>query len=113
MWGSNSDDAVLASGEGGQVKVDPEQSVYITRTGTKYHRAGCRSLARSQIPIALKNVGNYGPCGIRRPPVLTTTTAKTPDVVQAAPRAPYVRVLGPTCQSCSMGYRQQILVLSA
>ena len=28
-----------------------EQTVYITRTGSKYHRAGCQYLSRSQIPI--------------------------------------------------------------
>jgi hypothetical protein len=36
-----------AGGEAG------ETIVYITRTGAKYHRAGCRSLSRSSIPIKL------------------------------------------------------------
>jgi micrococcal nuclease len=89
LWRSNASDAVLlASAEGAQEKVDPEQTVYVTRTGTKYHRAGCRSLARSQIPIALKNIGSHGACSICRPPMLTRGDgAKTPAVVQAAPRS--------------------------
>ena len=47
-----------------------DQTVYITRTGTKYHRAGCRSLARSSIPISLKGAKarGYTPCAICRPP---------------------------------------------
>jgi endonuclease YncB( thermonuclease family) len=87
LWGTHSHDAVLLASGDGQGKVDPDQIVYVTRTGTKYHRAGCRSLARSQIPIALKNVGSYGACGICRPPVLSDTTSKTPDVLHAAPRS--------------------------
>jgi micrococcal nuclease len=43
--------------------------VYVTRTGTQYHRAGCRYLARSQIPIALSEaVKKYGACDVCRPP---------------------------------------------
>lgn len=34
---------------------DGEQVVYITTTGSRYHRAGCRFLSRSQIPVALKD----------------------------------------------------------
>ena len=29
-----------------------EQTVYITKTGKKYHRAGCRSLSKSKIPVS-------------------------------------------------------------
>lgn len=44
--------------------------VYVTRTGEKYHRAGCRCLARSQIPMALADaVKRYGSCSVCRPPV--------------------------------------------
>jgi endonuclease YncB( thermonuclease family) len=86
LWGATNP-VQLASAENGQEKVDPEQIVYVTRTGTKYHRSGCRSLSRSQVPIALKNVGSYGACSICRPPVLTGTTAKIPAVVQASPRS--------------------------
>lgn len=42
--------------------------VYITNTGEKYHRDGCRTL-KSKIERKLSEVrGNYGPCGICNPP---------------------------------------------
>lgn len=48
-----------------------EQTVYVTRTGRKYHRSGCRHLARSSIPILLKHAAaRYDPCLICAPPVL-------------------------------------------
>jgi endonuclease YncB( thermonuclease family) len=39
-------------------------SVYITRTGAKYHEGGCRHLAKSQIAISLKDAEaqGYGAC---------------------------------------------------
>lgn len=45
-------------------------TVYITKTGEKYHAEGCRHLAKSKIPISLidaKNSG-YEPCKTCRPP---------------------------------------------
>lgn len=44
--------------------------VYITRTGSKYHRAGCRYLRKSSIPITLKKAksGGYTPCSVCNPP---------------------------------------------
>ena len=67
------------------------ETVYATRTGTKYHRAGCRHLARSQIPLPLKEAAaRYGPCSVCSPPTLSGNTA-TPssDAVPAtaAPRS--------------------------
>jgi hypothetical protein len=46
-----------------------EQIVYITRTGHKYHRAGCRYLRYSAIPVDINDaIGNgYTPCKICRP----------------------------------------------
>lgn len=45
------------------------ETVYITRTGKKYHAAGCRHLSRSTIPVerdqAVKN--GYTPCRVCRP----------------------------------------------
>lgn len=47
-------------------------TVYVTRTGEKYHSAGCRHLARSQIPMALVDAAaRYGPCSVCRPPALS------------------------------------------
>jgi len=44
--------------------------VYITRTGEKYHRDGCRYLSESKIPISLKDAKarGYAPCSVCRPP---------------------------------------------
>lgn len=45
-------------------------TVYITKTGHKYHRAGCQYLARSQIPISLGEAESegYTPCSRCDPP---------------------------------------------
>ena len=47
-----------------------EITVYITRTGKKYHRAGCSYLRSSSIPISLKEAKarGYTPCSRCRPP---------------------------------------------
>jgi micrococcal nuclease len=44
--------------------------VYITRSGTKYHREGCGSLRRSKIPIFLDEAcrRRYAPCSNCNPP---------------------------------------------
>lgn len=43
--------------------------VYITKTGTKYHRENCRYLSRSMIPIDLKSAKDgYGACSVCSPP---------------------------------------------
>ena len=48
-----------------------EQTVYMTRTGSKYHKAGCRYLSKSAIPMKLKDAAaRYAPCGSCNPPRL-------------------------------------------
>lgn len=44
--------------------------VYVTRTGSKYHRDGCGSLSRSKIEITLKEAKaeGYEPCKRCNPP---------------------------------------------
>ena len=70
LWGGEGIPAAGARGTAVDTASDDgEQIVYVTRTGDKYHRAGCRFLARSQIPVALKNVGSHAPCGVCRPPI--------------------------------------------
>ena len=60
-------------GGAGRQQVQPEevprtQTVYITRTGSKYHRSSCRYLKYSKIPISLEKAKqNYGPCSVCRP----------------------------------------------
>ena len=44
-------------------------TVYVTRTGKKYHRAGCQYLRQSAIPMALtKARAGYTPCSVCGPP---------------------------------------------
>jgi hypothetical protein len=46
-----------------------ELTVYLTRTGTKYHRAGCRYLSKSMIPTPLGDAKrSYSPCSVCKPP---------------------------------------------
>lgn len=46
-----------------------DTTVYVTNTGKKYHRDGCRHLAKSKIPMALSSAkSSYGPCGTCKPP---------------------------------------------
>lgn len=49
---------------------DARVTVYRTRTGTKYHREGCRHLSKSKIPISLQQAQTMGytPCAVCRPP---------------------------------------------
>jgi cbb3-type cytochrome oxidase cytochrome c subunit len=55
-----------------QKKVDPATiTVYVTKTGEKYHRDGCRYLRQSRIPMSLKEAASrYGPCSVCKPPTL-------------------------------------------
>ncbi|MGE5585802.1 MAG: stalk domain-containing protein [Bacillota bacterium] len=43
-----------------------EVTVYITKTGSKYHRLGCRYLSKSCIPISLEDAKarGYSPCSV-------------------------------------------------
>lgn len=45
------------------------ETVYITRTGKKFHRNGCRSLSRSKIPIKRADAlaGGFSACKVCRP----------------------------------------------
>lgn len=53
------------------------QKVYVTKTGTKYHRAGCKYLKSSSIEVELKDIADrYEPCKVCKPPVLKTSTTQ-------------------------------------
>lgn len=53
-----------------QDKSQDDIIVYITKTGSKYHREGCSSLRSSSIPISLSEAKQkgYEPCKICKPP---------------------------------------------
>src|SRR5579859_2459918 len=53
----------------GKAGEDPEDlanfTVYVTNTGTKYHREGCRHLAKSMKAMTLEQAAkNYEPCSV-------------------------------------------------
>lgn len=50
-------------------------TVYVTRTGEKYHSNGCQYLRKSQIAISLQDAVNsgYDACSRCNPPILTTS----------------------------------------
>lgn len=57
---------------GGVAQPEPDSqslTVYVTRTGAKYHRDGCQYLRRSRIPTTLAEARKrYGPCSVCLPP---------------------------------------------
>ncbi len=62
----------FAAGQTNTAKQDPQTiTVYVTRTGAKYQRDGCRNLSRSKIPMSLKDAAKkYTACSVCKPPVL-------------------------------------------
>ena len=76
-------------------------TVYVTKTGAKYHRASCRSLSRSQIAMSLREASAlYGACKTCKPPVLGMPAAAT---AEADVTAPPVRSAAPapTSKRCA------------
>lgn len=53
------------------------QTVYITKTGEKYHRDSCRYLSKSKISTNLSEAveNDYSPCSICDPPTKGTTAS--------------------------------------
>lgn len=52
-----------------QAQENNDPVVYITQSGGKYHRSGCRYLKKSSIEKRLSEVkGSYSPCGVCNPP---------------------------------------------
>lgn len=48
---------------------DASETVYVTNTGSKYHRSGCQYLRKSKIPISLSDAKkSYDPCSKCKPP---------------------------------------------
>ena len=62
--------SVLAQAPAPAPQTQPkEQTVYVTRTGKKYHRDGCRYLSQSKFLMSLKDAKakGYTACKICRP----------------------------------------------
>lgn len=65
-----------------------QTTVYVTNTGAKYHRAGCRYLSKSQIPISLTEARRrYSPCSVCGPPSTNSSpnTETTPAYEPTSP----------------------------
>jgi biopolymer transport protein ExbD len=59
----------LASAAAATTTDKREITVYVTRTGQKYHRGSCRHLARSKFPMPLSEAKRaYDPCKVCSPP---------------------------------------------
>lgn len=59
------------------------QTVYITNTGAKYHKEGCRYLSKSKVAINLSDAisQGYGACKVCKPP--TSSSNSTTEKVKA------------------------------
>jgi|ERR1035437_4785609 hypothetical protein len=58
------------------------QTVYITKTGSKYHSDGCRYLSKSKISIDLATAisKGYCACSVCKPPTQVSSAVKSPDI---------------------------------
>ncbi|MDR0602023.1 MAG: hypothetical protein LBG42_06530, partial [Treponema sp.] len=58
--------ALAAAGFFLLIGADENTTVYVTSTGTKYHRENCMSLRRSKTAVSLETAvrDGYEPCGI-------------------------------------------------
>lgn len=65
----NASSGASASGKAAKNASEKQSvTVYITKTGSKYHRSGCRYLSKSKIPISLEDArGAYSPCSVCNP----------------------------------------------
>jgi hypothetical protein len=74
--------AVLAS-----LPVLADTTVYVTRTGTKYHTANCRYLRSSSRPVALSEAAAlYTPCSVCQPPRPGAAKSEAENRADTAPR---------------------------
>ncbi len=55
------------------------QTVYITKTGSKYHSGDCSNLRKSSIPISLKDAidRGYSACSRCKPPIMISKDKDT------------------------------------
>lgn len=85
--------AVLLALSAGVLLAQAEK-VYVTKTGSKYHRASCSSLSKSRIEMPLvQAAARYGACKNCKPPLPEITpavaapTTQAPSTERAAPVA--------------------------
>ncbi len=96
-FGSSATKQAKNSQQSIETQTNDETTVYVTKTGKKYHRDGCRSLSKSRIPISLKEaVLGYGPCSICKPPVMPSSEIKKtePEHQQSSGETVYITKTG-------------------
>ena len=61
------------------------QTVYITRTGAKYHKDGCRYLSQSKIKTTVKDAmeNEYTACAVCKPPAKVTQGSGQENLITA------------------------------
>ena len=66
---STMSDEEIAQNTRNSTPVAASPTVYITNTGTKYHKSGCRYLSQSKIAISKKDAiaQGYGACSVCKP----------------------------------------------
>lgn len=70
--------SILLLGLTTAVFAQDDPTVYITRTGTKYHSESCSSLRKSAIPMKLSEASQrYSPCSRCNPPTATSSGAQS------------------------------------
>lgn len=55
-----------------QPPVTGQETVYVTKSGNKYHTASCRFVKSGKTAMKLADAvkGGYTPCGVCKPPVM-------------------------------------------
>lgn len=63
-WSGGASSPASKSGTGTASSVKQDTTVYVTNTGSKYHKSGCQYLKESKIPISLSDAKaqGYTPC---------------------------------------------------
>ena len=78
------------------VSAQATEIVYVTKTGSKYHRADCSSLRSSKIATSLEAAAaRHQPCKICKPPLpgATSALAATPATSPSAKATPVQRAV--------------------
>ncbi len=97
LWGARPPASRPADAKAAPVAIDAPQPrlpatdpmVYVTRSGRKYHRAGCPHLRKSRIARQLSEVvGRYEPCKRCKPPVPDRTRHAAPASQPGGHKAP-------------------------
>jgi hypothetical protein len=92
----DSSEATVASGDSAEAATP----VMVTRTGTKYHRVGCRTLRNGGIASTLGEASKrYGPCAVCRPPVFSTAAIPAAPATIAPPAPSRPTAASGQCQA--------------